>query len=77
MEPILEVNNLTMDFGGLRALDHLDLEIGQGDIDFAAMHAAFMVMGYDGYYVVDLFRIGDDPAGYEARSLKALIETFS
>ena len=32
MEPILEVNNLTMDFGGLRALDHLDLEIGQREI---------------------------------------------
>lgn len=32
MEPILEVNELTMDFGGLRALDHLDLEIGQGEI---------------------------------------------
>ena len=32
MEPILEVNELTMDFGGLRALDHLDLEIRQGEI---------------------------------------------
>ncbi len=32
MEPILQVNNLTMDFGGLRALDHLDLEIGQREI---------------------------------------------
>ena len=32
MEPILEVNELTMDFGGLRALDHLDLEIKQGEI---------------------------------------------
>jgi len=32
MEPILEVTELTMDFGGLRALDHLDLEIKQGEI---------------------------------------------
>ena len=32
MEPILQVNNLTMDFGGLRALDRLDLEIGQREI---------------------------------------------
>ena len=32
MEPILQVNNLTMDFGGLRALDSLDLEIHQGEI---------------------------------------------
>ncbi len=32
MEPILEVKDLTMDFGGLRALDHLDLEIDQGEI---------------------------------------------
>ena len=32
MEPILEVNQLTMDFGGLRALDHLDLEIREGEI---------------------------------------------
>ena len=32
MEPILEVNNLTMDFGGLRALDSLDLDVNQGEI---------------------------------------------
>ena len=32
MEPILEVNDLTMDFGGLRALDHIGLEINQGEI---------------------------------------------
>jgi len=32
MESILEVTELTMDFGGLRALDHLDLEIKQGEI---------------------------------------------
>ena len=31
-EPILQVDNLTMDFGGLRALDSLDLEIHQGEI---------------------------------------------
>ena len=31
-EPILEVNDLIMDFGGLRALDSLDLEIHQGEI---------------------------------------------
>ena len=32
MKPILEVNQLTMDFGGLRALDHLNLDIGEGEI---------------------------------------------
>jgi len=32
MEPILEVNELTMDFGGLRALDHIDLNIKKGEI---------------------------------------------
>ncbi len=32
MEPILQVNALTMDFGGLRALDRLDLEIGRREI---------------------------------------------
>ena len=32
MEPILEVKTLTMDFGGLRALDSLDLKIHQGEI---------------------------------------------
>lgn len=32
MKPILEVNNLTMDFGGLRALDNLDLDVRQGEI---------------------------------------------
>ena len=31
-EPILQVNNLTMDFGGLRALDSLDMEIQRGEI---------------------------------------------
>ena len=31
-EPILQVNALTMDFGGLRAIDHLDLEIHKGEI---------------------------------------------
>jgi branched-chain amino acid transport system ATP-binding protein len=31
-EPILEVNDLTMDFGGLRAIDSLNLEIRQGEI---------------------------------------------
>ena len=32
MDSILEVNKLTMDFGGLRALDHISLEIKQGEI---------------------------------------------
>ena len=32
MQPLLEVNALTMDFGGLRALDHLDLDINKGEI---------------------------------------------
>ena len=32
METILEVNNLTMDFGGLRALDHLNIDIRKGEI---------------------------------------------
>jgi len=56
---------------------HSHLEIGQGDIDFAAMHAAFMEIGYNGYYVVDLFRLGDDPAGVAKRSLAALQENFT
>jgi sugar phosphate isomerase/epimerase len=51
---------------------HNHLELGQGDIDFAAMHAAFVEIGYHGYYVVDLFRLGDDPSGVAARSLAAL-----
>ncbi|MBL0714104.1 MAG: ABC transporter ATP-binding protein [Desulfosarcina sp.] len=32
MKPVLEVNQLTMDFGGLRALDHIDLEVRRGEI---------------------------------------------
>jgi branched-chain amino acid transport system ATP-binding protein len=32
MEPILKVKNLTMDFGGLRALDHLDLNVYPAEI---------------------------------------------
>ena len=31
-QSILEVTNLTMDFGGLRALDSLDLDVGEGEI---------------------------------------------
>ena len=32
MKPILEVTNLTKDFGGLRALDDISLTVGQGEI---------------------------------------------
>ena len=32
MDPILAVTGLTMDFGGIRALDHMDLRIRQGEI---------------------------------------------
>ncbi len=32
MKPILEVKNMTMDFGGLRALDSLDIAINKGEI---------------------------------------------
>ncbi|MDM8552404.1 ABC transporter ATP-binding protein [Desulfobacterales bacterium HSG2] len=32
METILNVKELTMDFGGLRALDHLDMDVNQGEI---------------------------------------------
>lgn len=55
---------------------HNHLELGEGDIDFAAMHRAFQEIGYNGYYVVDLFRLGDDPAGVATRTLKALREEF-
>ncbi len=30
--PILEISGLTMDFGGIKALDHLDLKIKEGEI---------------------------------------------
>lgn len=32
MKPILEVKNLSMDFGGIRALNHLDLDIRNNEI---------------------------------------------
>lgn len=32
MEPLLNITGLTMDFGGIRALDHLDLRVRQGEI---------------------------------------------
>ena len=32
MEPLLNVNGLTMNFGGIRALDHLDLQVRHGEI---------------------------------------------
>ena len=31
-KPILEVSQMTMDFGGIRALDNLDLEVCSGEI---------------------------------------------
>ena len=55
---------------------HNHLELGQGDVDFPAMHQAFTEIDYKGYYVVDLFRLGDDPSGVAARTLAALRETF-
>jgi len=56
---------------------HNHLEIGQGDIDFVEMHSAFMQIGYNGYYVVDLFRLGNDPVGVASRTIQALRERFS
>ncbi|OPY09160.1 MAG: Lipopolysaccharide export system ATP-binding protein LptB [Syntrophaceae bacterium PtaB.Bin095] len=32
MEPLLDVKNLTMDFGGLRALDNISLDLREGEI---------------------------------------------
>lgn len=32
MKPVLDVRQLTMDFGGLRALDHIDLTVSEGEI---------------------------------------------
>lgn len=32
MKPVLDVQQLTMDFGGLRALDHIDLQVKAGEI---------------------------------------------
>ncbi|MEW6599869.1 MAG: ABC transporter ATP-binding protein [Nitrospirota bacterium] len=32
MKPVLEIRKLSMDFGGLRAIDHLDLQIGEREI---------------------------------------------
>jgi len=51
---------------------HSHLVPGYGDIDFHAMRKAFDDIGYNGYYVIDLFRLGDDPSGVAARSLESL-----
>lgn len=32
MQAVLDISQLTMDFGGLRALDHIDLAVNQGEI---------------------------------------------
>jgi branched-chain amino acid transport system ATP-binding protein len=32
MKPVMEIKKLTMDFGGLRAIDHLDLEVKESEI---------------------------------------------
>ena len=32
VHPLLTVNNLSMDFGGIRAIDHLNMHINQGKI---------------------------------------------
>ncbi|MFC1713584.1 sugar phosphate isomerase/epimerase family protein [Candidatus Poribacteria bacterium] len=56
---------------------HSHLELGEGDIDFDAMHKAFEETGYSGFYVADLFRLGEDPSGVATRTLAALKERFS
>lgn len=55
---------------------HNHLEIGRGDINFADMHSAFKEIGYQGFYVADLFRLGDDPVGVARRTLSALQSNF-
>jgi branched-chain amino acid transport system ATP-binding protein len=32
MKPVMEIQDLTMDFGGIRAIDHLSLEVHEGEI---------------------------------------------
>lgn len=55
---------------------HNHLVPGLGDIDFESVKTAFKRIGYEGHYVIDLFRLGDDPLGIAERSLKALKEKF-
>ncbi len=55
---------------------HNHLLPGLGDIDFKSIRTAFEKIGYDGYYVIDLFRLGDDPLGIAKLSLKAIEEKF-
>lgn len=55
---------------------HQHLVPGEGDIDFAALRAAFEDIGYEGYYTIDLFAIGDDPADWARRALAGLRRVF-
>lgn len=55
---------------------HNHLVPGAGDINFESVKLAFDKIKYDGYYVIDLFRLGDDPLRLAESSLKALREKF-
>lgn len=45
---------------------------GEGDIDFAAVFAAFERVGYAGPHVIDLFGLGDEAAATARAALDAL-----
>lgn len=55
---------------------HNHLLPGSGDINFKSVRTAFEKIGYDGYYVIDLFHLGDKPLDLAKRSLEAIKEKF-
>lgn len=74
MRKVLTVQGLTMDFGGLRAVDHLDLEVGEKQIvALIGPNGAGKTTFFNcitGVYTPTKGRIGIDPPNGEAAELK-------
>jgi len=52
---------------------HEHLSPGEGDIDFKGVFYILDEIGYQGYYIIDLFDIRNNPALYSKKSCKDLI----
>jgi protein FrlC len=57
---------------GMPAGEHRHLVPGEGDLDLRAVREALDVIGYNGFYTVDLFNIAQAPEDWAKRSREGL-----